>query len=134
MAATDVAPAGPQPLLPRLSDASLVSLLLCTASQTVLTPSSLRRLSYKFSSVNEAVTPAFDRSDASSTASGGWRPLLEKLARVWSGLMPHNVVKCGLSLATVMIVVAASTSTLLLSRLRASRVSIRGSQSVSILP
>ena len=42
MTATDFAPTGPKLVLRMLSDASLVSLLLWMASQTALTPSSLR--------------------------------------------------------------------------------------------
>ena len=49
MAATDFAPAGPISFLPTLSDASLVSLLLCTASQITVTPSSVTLLPYKLS-------------------------------------------------------------------------------------
>ena len=45
IAATDFAPAGPMPLSPTLSDASLVSFLLCTASQMAVIPLSLIELS-----------------------------------------------------------------------------------------
>ena len=56
MAATDFAPIGPMLLAPMLSDASLVSLLLWMASQTVLTPSSLRSLKDKSRAVSPPVT------------------------------------------------------------------------------
>ena len=56
MDATDLAPTGPIPLYLMLSDASLVSFLLCTASQMAVIPSSLMLLFNKLSSVSEALT------------------------------------------------------------------------------
>ena len=56
IAATAFAPTGPMPFFTKLSEASLVSLLLWMASQTALTPSSLRSLKDKSRAVSGALT------------------------------------------------------------------------------
>ena len=65
MAATDFAPTGPMLLLPMFSDESLVSLLLWMASQTALTPSSLRLLKDK----SRAVSPPLAASPGARAAA-----------------------------------------------------------------
>ena len=58
IATTDLAPSEPIPVLRTLSETSLISLLLCTASQMAETPASLIALPVKLSSVTELIASA----------------------------------------------------------------------------
>eukprot|EP00900_Chrysochromulina_parva_P009783 jgi/Chrpa1/18806/Chrysochromulina_OHIO_Genome00004951-RA len=77
MAATDFAPTEPMRFLPMLSDASFVSLLLWMASQTALTPSSLRSLDDKSRAVSPPVTATIA---ATAFAPTGLMPFFLKLS------------------------------------------------------